>query len=198
MKKTYLLALCAMLLVFNSCDFLEDDLEEEEEEFVELPLSIKWTYVGSTGTFSEPYYEFNTAYWNEGSIRFADNSLENGIEWVVMKDLDITGVGNYPLLYNPSASLKMRGDVYSTTVYPEFWVEGINNGILIQGGEGYTPSAYLGTGTVRQGGYVNITDHNAYYISGDFYFVTWVFNDQLNREVSIGVTVSFENVLYGD
>lgn len=198
MKPQYFLLLLMTLLIFNSCELLDELEEEEEEVFVELPLSVSWTYVGSNGAYSAPYYEFNGAYWNEGKIRFDNSSLENGIEWVSMKDLNITGVGSYPLLYSPSGYLKLASHVYSTTVYPAFWVEGMNNGTLVEGGAGYTPSAYAGSGIVAQGGYVNITEYSQYYISGNFYFVAWVFDNQLNREISVGIIGSFENVLYAD
>ena len=122
--------------------------------------------------------EFIDVYWNENEISLRESTDDLSLSWIEMKNLNITGLGQYQLLISPFAKGAFGRDrsVYSTDVRPDSW--------LSQGLD------------VIQGGYVNITEYSSKAISGDFYFIAWRWSNSLNREVGTGVSGKFNDIPY--
>jgi hypothetical protein len=132
---------------------------------------------------------FGSAYWNNGMIRFSDDP-EGYISYVEIRNININGTGQYPILNAPIGVARLTNSgTYRTDVEPLFWTDGnINDGTLVQGGAGYDLSDYdmVPDQVVVQGGYLIISGYNGTYISGELYMQAWVYDNQLNREVATG------------
>lgn len=122
--------------------------------------------------------EFIDVYWNENDISLRESTDDLSLSWIEMKNLNITGLGQYQLLINPYAKGAFGRDrsIYSTDVRPDFWLNQSSD--------------------VNQGGYVNITSYSSNAISGDFYFIAWRWSSSLNREVGTGVSGRFQDIPY--
>jgi len=198
MKK--LLFLLAFTTIFISCESSSGDDEMIDNSIPDQELNVAWSQVVSTGAATDLVFNFNTAYWDENGIYFED-STDNNTNWVKIEDVIIGGTGQIGLLEAPFARYSRQENsipvIYSTKVRPSFWIDSPNSSNLILGGSGFTPADYNhGGGSVVQGGYLKVTDHNERYISGECYFTAWVFNSQLNREVLAGAYVEFSGVEY--
>ncbi len=204
-KKLWLL--CSIAFLFTACELVEE-LEEpsippmEEEN---LPLSIEYDRILPGGTFNgKNLGTFSGGYWNENTIRFEagpEVTADYEIKWTEIRGLDIFGTGSHTVLNNPYAVVYLTEEYnnYSTKTVPEFWISPSNSGKLLQGGAGYSTSNYaLGSPYVIQGGYVNITKYSENYISGNFYYKAWMFSPRegINREITEGITGTFENLPY--
>lgn len=196
--KRFLYLLISLTIIY-SCE----SSSEEEDLITEIPdeeLSVLWAYAFSNGDISDNVHSFNEAYWDGNGIHFENSSLE-GVNWIEIEDVIITGTGQIGLLENPYARLSRQENgatvIYSTDVRPNFWIDPPNSAQLILGGSGFTVADYQHNGGfVIQGGYLKITDYNERYIAGECFFVGWVFNNQLNREVMTGAYMEFSGVEY--
>jgi hypothetical protein len=146
---------------------------------------------------------FESAFWNEGVLRFNDDSYGYN-SYIQIENINITGPGQYPILNQPLGKIALYDganclNLYMTDVVPLFWTDGnINSGTLVQGGIGYDLSDYdnVPEPIVVQGGYLVITDFNQRYIAGELFMIAWHFCPLLNREVAYSTYIEFSGVPY--
>lgn len=196
MKFKYILVTIVTVLSLFSCEKIFED-PIEEEVIPDENLVVNWVVVGGTGEVDmTDFNTCNAAYWDDEGIYFSETSVTS-VDNFKVKDLTISETGNIAIVHSPYATVTADA-LYSTTVSPDFWTTGPNYADLVLGGAGYTPSAYYynGGSSVTQGGYLKLTSVNDRYISGEVYFKAWVYNNQLNREVSVGIYCEFEGVEY--
>jgi hypothetical protein len=196
MKTIFYLLLCLSLW---QCDLIQDD---ENEAFGNIPdqeLNAEFSIIYSTGAIAPEIYRFESASWNSNGIVFEGSTQPGQGKKVSIRDLNVNGTGQFGVLNDPYALItaENHSGVYSTRTTPNFWINPPNNHELILGGSGFSASDYLhDPGSVVQGGYINITNHNERYIAGEFYLVGWVYHNQLNREVMWGIYCNFRGVPY--
>jgi hypothetical protein len=144
------------IFLFSSC------IEDATSEPV-LPFNATFQFFpnGVSG-------ELDKVVWEGNTLKFS-NSTERHIDWIKFKNLNISGIGRYDLLYSPAAEAYSLNNVYSTTVAPD-------------------------QSNQEQGGYINISSYSEYYMSGSYHFTSWYYNSSLNRTVKVSVEGIFNNV----
>jgi hypothetical protein len=197
MKVKYHLLFIIFSLLFISC--FEEESDDDQQEVTNIPdeeLVVTFRYMSpSTGELGEAY-SFTDASWTNNQISFS-NGNDPAANWIRINEANINGNGQYPILYAPYAEVSTNhpNPIYASTVVPDFWIPPSNNGTLIQGGDFNNRLDYFDVFEhIVQGGMFNITSYNSRYISGDLFFVGWVFSDTLNREVAFGVYIEFSGV----
>lgn len=151
-----LLLIISFIVLFNSCI-------EDNEPIPVLPFDATYQFFpnGVSGELSDVIWEGN-------NLKFS-NSTERHIDWIKFKNLSISDVGRYDLLYSPAAEASSSNNVYSTIVAPD-------------------------QSNQEQGGYINISNYSEYYMSGSYHFTAWYYNASLNRTVKVAVEGIFNNV----
>ena len=205
-KNILLLALMSVSLF--SCELLEEEATDDNNDIQNIPDEQLYVRHAFPSMYEPPYYNmaddlasrtFASAYWNEGVLRFDDDSAGT-INYVEIRDINISGPGQYPILYQPLGVMSVANiGVHYTDVVPLFWTDGnINNFPLVEGGVGYDLSYYdnVPETIIPQGGYLVITDYNARYISGELYFHAWRYSNDLNRETAWWTYIVFSGVPY--
>jgi hypothetical protein len=206
MKRILLSAL--FIFSFSSCELLEEETTDDTNDVQNIPDEQLFVRHAFPSMYYPPEYNmtedlasrtFESAYWNQNELRFNDDSA-GYISYVEVRDINITGTGQYPILNEPLGVISQTnvGLLY-TDVVPLFWTDGTpNNGTLVQGGIGYDLSYYdnVPETIIPQGGYLVITDHNSRYLAGELYFTAWRYDNQLNREVAYWTYIEFSGVPY--
>jgi len=180
MKKlvTYLLFITCFIL--SSCEDLFETEEEAQEpiEVVETEISVK-QYFYTSDNFGSIEYIPQTFTWDSNSIVLNDIEPNNFVQSIRINNLNVSGlsfiefnenssiVGEFVTLENGTSHL------YKTNIEVTFWEN------------------------PEQGGYINITDFNSanQTISGEIQFTAWRWDSQLNREVSFGFNIQFDNLI---
>ena len=205
-KNIILLALMSVSLF--SCELLEEEATDDNNDIQNIPDEQLYVRHAFPSMYEPPYYNmaddlasrtFASAYWNESVLRFDDDSAGT-INYVEIREINISGPGQYPILYQPLGVMSVTDiGVHYTDVVPLFWTDGnINNFPLVEGGVGYDLSYYdnVPETIIPQGGYLVITDYNARYISGELYFHAWRYSNDLNRETAWWTYIVFSGVPY--
>jgi len=204
--------LTVLCLSFFSCELLEEEVTEDNNDIENIPDQELYVRHASPNLWEPPTYNmtdqlidrtFESAYWNQGVLRFNDDTA-GYISYIQIENINVTGPGQYPILYQPLGKIALYNggnclDVYKTDVVPLFWTDGnINSGTLVEGGIGYELSDYdnVPEPLVVQGGYLVITDYNQRYIAGELFLDAWHFCPLLNREVRYGTYIEFSGVPY--
>ncbi len=194
-KTTKCILLIFGLLAFQNC-INENDIDEKE--IATESFDGNWSFIFSTNKISDDVYIVKNGYWKENEIFFSIDQ-ENIIE-VRIKSLRINDKLKIGLVSSPYATIKtteLNQNLYRTDIRPVFWVDGpINFNNLIYGGEAFYPEYYVSNNFehIVQGGYLIIDSYNSKYISGKCWIKAWVFNKQLNREVSTGIYIEFKGL----
>lgn len=205
-KNIILLTLMSVSLF--SCELLEEEASDDNNDIQNIPDEQLYVRHAFPSMYEPPHYNmaddlasrtFASAYWNEGVLRFDDDSAGT-INYVEIRDINISGPGQYPILYQPLDVMSVANiGVHYTDVVPLFWTDGnINSFPLVEGGVGYDLSYYdnVPETIIPQGGYLVITDYNARYISGELYFHAWRYSNDLNRETAWRTYIVFSGVPY--
>jgi len=204
--------LTVLCLSFFSCELLEEEVTEDNNDIENIPDQELYVRHASPNLWEPPTYNmtdqlidrtFESAYWNQGVLRFNDDTA-GYISYIQIENINVTGPGQYPILYQPLGKIALYNggnclDVYKTDVVPLFWTDGnINSGTLVEGGIGYELSDYdnVPEPLVVQGGYLVITDYNQRYIAGELFMDALHFCPLLNREVRYGTYIEFSGVPY--
>lgn len=204
-----LLLSALFIFSFSGCELLEEETTDDTNDVQNIPDEQLFVRHAFPSMFEPPDYNmaddlasrtFATAYWNEGVLRFDDDSA-GYLNWVEIRDININGPGQYPILYQPLGVMSVANNigVHYTDVVPLFWTDGdINSLPLVEGGLGYDLSYYdnVPETIIPQGGYLVITDYNARYISGELYFHAWRYNNDYNRETAWWTYIVFSGVPY--
>jgi hypothetical protein len=74
----------------------------------------------STGELG-PLLSFNNAFWNNNQISFSNGNHEVA-NWIRINEANITGNGQYPILYTPYAEVSTihPNPINSTAIVPDF------------------------------------------------------------------------------
>lgn len=209
-KNFLLLALLSVSLF--SCELLEEEATDDNNDIQNIPDEQLYVRHANPSLYEPPTYNmtdqladrtFESAYWNNGVLRFNDDSY-GYTSYVQVENININGPGQYPILNQPFGKIALYDggnclDVYKTDVVPLFWTDGnINSGTLVEGGIGYDLSDYdnVPEPLVVQGGYLVITDYNQRYIAGELFMIAWHFCPLLNREVGYSTYIEFSGVPY--
>ncbi len=194
---------------FSGCELLEEETTDDTNDVQNIPDEQLYVRHAFPSMYEPPDYNmaddlasrtFATAYWNEGVLRFDDDSA-GYLNSVEIRDINISGPGQYPILYQPLGVISVANNigVHYTDVVPLFWTDGdINSFPLVEGGLGYDLSYYdnVPETIIPQGGYLIITDYNARYILESYISIAWRYNNDLNRETGWWTYIVFSGVPY--
>lgn len=178
MKNLVCLLFIACLL-FYSCEELLDTEEETTDvsETVETEILIKQYFYTSGNTGSIEYTPASFT-WDATGIVLTDIVPNDFVQTIRLKNLNVNG-----------------------TTYIEFDENSSIVGEFVTQENGYnrlykTDITVTSWENYQQGGYINITDFDSTLqtISGEIQFTAWRWDNQLNREVSFGFDIQFEDL----
>ncbi len=185
MKKLIFIKLGLLFcLLVTSCDLIEEDSEEDliqEDVDVETIVVVK-QYFQTTDNYGSTEYIPETAYWNGTSIVFESFTPNNFLKEIEIKNINLSGeifiefdenssiIGEFVTQENGFNRL------YKTNITLTQWDDSFHD----------------------QGGYIHITSFNSNQnlADGEIEFTGWRWDNQLNREVSFGFNVQFENLTF--
>jgi len=182
-KLSRLFIIFLTITTFIACEDETENIESDSTNQTEIiePFIVARQYSQTSGNLGSVEYLPETAYWTNTGLIFKDFSPDTFVQEIKIKnfsfnneifsefDENSTIIGEFIINENGVSHL------YTTDIELTSWDDDLYD----------------------QGGYIHITnlDSSNNTVNGEIQFSAWRWHNELNREVSFGFNIQFENLI---